>query len=69
MKVDILKTMKKNYMHGIAILLIVAIVVLGIFLYREKMWYPKCRIDYFIIWVYIKCMPLIQKAKLIPYQQ
>ena len=36
MKVDILKTMKKNYMHGIAILLIVAIVVLGIFLYREK---------------------------------
>lgn len=32
----ILKTMKKNYMHGVAIVLIIAIVVLGIFLYKEK---------------------------------
>ncbi len=36
MKIDILKTMKKNYMYGVAIALIIAIVVLGIFLYREK---------------------------------
>lgn len=36
MKIDILKTMKKNYMYGVAIALIIAIIVLGIFLYREK---------------------------------
>lgn len=33
---NILKNMKKNYMYGVAILLIIAIIALGIFLYREK---------------------------------
>ena len=32
----ILKTMKKNYMYGVAIILIIALVVLGIMLYKEK---------------------------------
>lgn len=36
MKIDILNSMKKNYMHGIAIILIIAIIVLGVFLYKEK---------------------------------
>lgn len=36
MKIDILNSMKKNYMHGVAILLIIAIIVLGVFLYKEK---------------------------------
>lgn len=36
MKVNILKNMKKNYMYGVAIILIIAIIVLGIFLYKQK---------------------------------
>ena len=32
----ILKTMKKNYMYGVAIVLIIALVILGIMLYKEK---------------------------------
>ena len=33
---NILKTMKKNYMYGIAIILIIAIIVLGIMLYNQQ---------------------------------
>lgn len=36
MKLDILESMKKNYMHGIAILLIIGMVILGTLLYKEK---------------------------------
>lgn len=37
----ILKTMKKNYMYGVAIILIIALVVLGIMLYKEKNQYTN----------------------------
>lgn len=33
---NILKTMKKNYMYGIAIVLIIALIVLGIMLYNQR---------------------------------
>ena len=33
---NILKTMKKNYMYGIAIILIIALIVLGVMLYNQK---------------------------------
>lgn len=36
MKINILKTMKKNYMYGVAIALIVAIIVMGILLYNQR---------------------------------
>ena len=36
MKNNILKTMKKNYMYGIAILLIIGIVVMGVLLYNQR---------------------------------
>ena len=36
MKNNILKTMKKNYMYGIAILLIIGILVMGILLYNQR---------------------------------
>lgn len=36
MKNNILKTMKKNYMYGIAIALLIAIIVMGILLYKQN---------------------------------
>ena len=36
MKNNILKTMKKNYMYGIAIILIVAIIVMAVLLYNQR---------------------------------
>ncbi len=36
MKNNILKTMKKNYMYGVAIVLIIAIIVMAILWYRQK---------------------------------
>lgn len=36
MKNKILKTMKKNYMYGVAIILIIAIIVMGILLYNQR---------------------------------
>lgn len=36
MKIDIIKSMKKNYMHGVAIILLVIALVMGLFLYKEK---------------------------------
>lgn len=36
MKNKILKTMKKNYMYGVAIVLIIAIIVMGVLLYNQK---------------------------------
>ena len=36
MKNNILRTMKKNYMYGITIVLVIAIVVLGVMLYNQR---------------------------------
>lgn len=36
MKIDILKTMKKNYMYGVAIILIIALLIMGILFYNQK---------------------------------
>ena len=36
MKNNILKTMKKNYMYGITIVLVIAIVVMGVMLYNQR---------------------------------
>lgn len=36
MKNKILKTMKKNYMYGVAILLIVGIIIMGVLLYNQR---------------------------------
>ena len=36
MKNNILKTMKKNYMYGITIILVIAIVVMGVMLYNQR---------------------------------
>ena len=36
MKNKILKTMKKNYMYGVAIVLIIGIIVMGILLYKQR---------------------------------
>lgn len=36
MKENILKTMKKNYMYGLAIILLIALIVVGILYYKQK---------------------------------
>ena len=36
MKENILKTMRKNYMYGIAIILLVALIIMGILYYKQK---------------------------------
>lgn len=36
MKINILKTMKKNYMYGVAIILIIALLIMGILFYNQK---------------------------------
>lgn len=36
MKNKILKTMKKNYMYGVAIILIIALIIMGILLYNQR---------------------------------
>lgn len=36
MKNNVLKTMKKNYMYGVAVILIIALVAMGILLYKQK---------------------------------
>ena len=36
MKNNILRTMKKNYMYGITIVLVIAIIVMGVMLYNQR---------------------------------
>lgn len=36
MKIDIIKSMKNNYMHGVAIILLIIALTMGLFLYKER---------------------------------
>ena len=45
MKNNILKTMKKNYMYGIAIILVIAIVIMAVLWYKQKEKYKILTLD------------------------